>query len=133
MKLQIRPALKSCYLCLSLLQILKKKADYTWHLQPPRQSLQKVFFKTNPINFVVNFDGHKGKDFGTQFSTRCFKAAFSMTNSSHTCTNFLKSEHFLNQFSKTGRRCLSLLTKHASFLKDVICDGVEPNVYFVSS
>ena len=43
---------------------------------------------------------------------------------------------FLNQstqFSKTGRRGLSLLTKHASFLKDVIGDGLEPNVYFVSS
>ena len=55
MKLQIRPALKSYYLCLSPLQILEK-ADYTWHLQPPRQSLQGVFFKTIPLNFVVNFD-----------------------------------------------------------------------------
>ena len=42
-----------------------KKADYTWHLQPPRQILQRVFFKTNPLNFVVKFDGHKKKDFGT--------------------------------------------------------------------
>ena len=64
MKLQIRPALKSYYLCLSPLQIIKKRADYTWHLQPRSQSLQREFFKTIPLNFVVIFDGHKGKDFG---------------------------------------------------------------------
>ena len=123
MKLQIKPALKSYYLCLSPLQILKKKADYTWHLQPRSQSLQREFFKTIPLNFVVIFDGHKGKDFGIQFPTRCFKAVFSMKNPSHGCANFPKSEHFLNELSKTGRRGLYLLTKHASFFKDVICDG----------
>ena len=130
MKLQIRPALKSYYLCLSPLQILKKKADYSWHLQPPRQILQRVFFKTNRLNFVVNFNGHKGKDFGIKFSTRCFKAAFSMRNSSHGFTKFFKSEHFLIHFSKAGRRGLSLLTKHASFLKDVIYDGYRSKCLF---
>ena len=64
--------------------------------------------------------------FTTQFSTRCFKAAFSMRNLSNGCTvwkSFLKSGHFVNQFSKTGRKGLFPLTKHASALKDVICDG----------
>ena len=64
--------------------------------------------------------------FTTQFSTRCFKAAFSMRNLSNGCTVwtfFLKSVHFVNQFSKTGRKGLSPLIKHASALKDVICDG----------
>ena len=131
MKLQVRPALKSYCLCSSPLQI-SKKADYTWHLQPPRQSLPRTFFKTISLNFVVNFDGQKGKDFGIQFSTRCFKAVFSIRNSSYGCTNFLKSEHFLNQFSKTGTRGLSPLTKHASFLKDLICDGCRTKCFFIT-
>ena len=54
MKLKIRPALKSYYLCLSPLITLKKKTD-TWHPQPPRHCLQRLFLETNLPNFNINF------------------------------------------------------------------------------
>ena len=34
---------------------LEKKAGFTWNLQPQRHSVQKVFFKFNPLFVVLTF------------------------------------------------------------------------------
>ena len=37
------------------INFLKKKTDFTWNPQPQKHSVQKVFFKFNPLFVVLSF------------------------------------------------------------------------------